>query len=827
MRKTNELDLVHVHSARERLLSLLLAADRKQRQTNRTITAKAKRDRPVPLSYAQERIWFLDQVGLVGAAYNISLGLRLSGELVVEALERSFAELMCRHESLRTRIGVHGGVPHQLIEPPRPFELHRADFRHVADSEEREQQLREYMRSWQLRQFDLSEGPLFRVALVRLGVSQHALLFATHHVAFDGWSTGVLLYELSTLYAAYVQGQSSPLPQLTVQYADYAIWQRTFLQEEVLQEQLRYWKDRLLGAPPQLELPADRPRPAVESFKGAELKFQLPAKLSEGLKELGRREGVTPFVVYLAVYQILLSRWAGQQDVVVGSPIAGRGSAEVEGLIGVFVNTLVLRTHVSGDVTFRQLLEQVKEVTLAAYAHQDLPFEVLVKELRPERSLTRQPIFQVMLALQNYPDVRLEVPGLTWNWIDAEVLTTHVDLTLYLAQDSTTLSGVFVYATDLFDFRTIERIARHFQTLLEGVVADPDCSIGRLPLLSEAEKQQLLVEWNDTKTSYSKERCVQDLFEEQVNRTPDAVAIVCQQQSLTYTELNARANQLAWHLSDKGVGPDQLVGICVERGLEMVVGLLGILKAGGAYVPLDPNYPFERLAYMLKDAAPRVLLTQERLKERLPDTMAEVIALDKDWNEISLRTTSNLDSRASGLRSDGLAYVIYTSGSTGQPKGVAIEHRNAVNLICWAQSAMARGVFEKTLHSTSLNFDLSVYECFVPLACGGSIWVVSNALALVNEPIGVTLINTVPSAIKGILDSGSIPETTRVVNLAGEVLKAELVDRIFSCSAVESVCNLYGPSETTTYSSWISMPRADGFISSIGRPIGKRVALAA
>ena len=393
-----------------------------------------ERGSTLPLSYAQERLWLLDQLGLVGAAYNQPLLLRLSGELVEEALERSFAELVRRHESLRTRFGIQDGVPHQLIDQPRFFELHRADLSHVADLEQREQQLREWMQREQLYRFDLFQGPLLRAVLVRLGVHEHALLLTIHHIVEDGWSLGVLARELSTLYAAYVRGQPSPLPELPVQYADYAIWQRQWLTGEVLQEQLQYWREQLLGAPPQLQLPTDRPRPAVESFKGAELKFELPATLSAALKELGRREGATLFMVSLAAYQILLSRWSGQQDIVVGSPIAGRRNREIEGLIGFFVNMLVLRTDVSAELTFRQLLERVKQVTLGAYAHQDLPFEALVKELRPDRNLARQPVFQVVLALENYPDERLELPGLTWTWTDVERVTTHFDLTLYLSE---------------------------------------------------------------------------------------------------------------------------------------------------------------------------------------------------------------------------------------------------------------------------------------------------------------------------------------------------------------------------------------------------------
>ena len=531
-------------SDRERLLSLLLAAERKRRQIARTITPRGKWDRPLPLSYAQERLWFVDQLGLAGGAYNVPMALRLEGDLNVEALERSFVELVRRHESLRTRFGVQDGVPHQLIDQPGPFELRRADLSHVADREQREQQLREWMQREQLHRFDLGRDPLLCVVLISLGARAYALLLTMHHIASDGWSLGVLARELSTLYAAYIRGQPSPLPELPVQYADYAIWQRQWLTEEVLQEQLKYWKEHLLGAPPQLQLPTDRPRPALESFKGAMLKFELPATLSAALKELGRGEGATQFMVALAAYQILLSRWSGQQDIVVGSPIAGRRNREIEELIGFFINTLVLRTDVSAELTFRQLLERVKQVTLGAYAHQDLPFEVLVKELRPDRNLARQPIFQVMLALQNYPEQRLELPGLTWTWTDVEGATTHFDLTLHLYEASDGLSGMFQYATDLFDAGTIERMARHFRSLLEGIVANPDCLVRRLPLLGEAEKQQLLVEWNATAAPYPSDKLIHELFEEQVERTPDAIAAVYEGRS--FTTRSSTAEPISW-----------------------------------------------------------------------------------------------------------------------------------------------------------------------------------------------------------------------------------------------------------------------------------------
>ena len=665
-----------------------------------------------------------------------------------------------------------------------------------------------------------------RVVLVRLAAREHALLLTMHHIASDGWSLGVLVHELSTLYAAYVQDQPSPLSELPVQYVDYAIWQRQRIQGDVQQEQLQYWSEQLLGAPPQLELPTDRMRPAVETFKGAELRFELSATLSGALKELGQQEGATLFMVFLAAYQVLLSRWSGQQDIVVGSPIAGRRNREIEGLIGLFVNMLVLRTDLSGDLTFRHLMQRVKEVTLGAYAHQELPFEALVKELRPERNLTRQAIFQVALALQNYPEERLELPGLTWTSTDVESETTHFDLMLYLYEVSGGLSGTFQYATDLFDEGTIERMAGHFRVLLEGIVANPDCPIHQLPLLSEAEKQQLLVEWNASETPYPREKLIHELFEEQVRRTPSAVAVVCQQQSLTYAELNSRANQLARYLRRQGVGPDQLVALCVERSLEMVVGLLGILKAGGAYVPLDPSYPIERLQFMLEDAVPRVLLTQEQLKSTLLPMAAEVIALDSDWSEIAEWEDENLDPRSLQLTSRHLAYVIYTSGSTGKPKGVMVEHADVVNFLCSMQQNPGISATDCLLAVTTVSFDIAALEIYLPLVNGAKLVLASREAAsdarllmAMLEEFDVTVLQATPATWQLLLSGGWDGRSNLKALCGGEALSTDLSGKLVN--RVGALWNLYGPTETTIWSCsrQIAVPGEHGAVESIGRPI--------
>jgi amino acid adenylation domain-containing protein len=794
---------------------------------------RQERGSALPLSYAQERLWFLDQLGLAGLAYNAPMALRLEGNLNVTALEQSFAELIRRHESLRTRFESIAGSPIQAVDFPRLFSLDVRDLSGLRE-EDRALQVQGLTNEEVQRPFELTVGPLFRVSLLKLTQQEHVLLLTMHHIVVDGWSLGVMNRELGALYTAYCQGQRSPLPDLPVQYADYAIWQRQWLQGEVLQEHLQYWKERLRGAPPQLQLSTDRPRPAMESFKGATLSFELPSMLSRALKELAQREGATLFMISLAAYQVLLSRWSGEHDIVVGSPIAGRANRELEGLIGFFVNTLALRSDLSGNPTFRQLLERVKEGTLGAYAHQDLPFEVLVKELRPDRNLSRQPIFQVALVLQNYPEERLELPGLTWTLADTASVTTHFDLTLYLYEASNKLSGCFDYATDLFDAGTIGRMAGHLRALLEGIVANPDCPINQLPMLSEAEEEQLLVDWNATAAPYPYERCVHDLFAEQVERTPEATALVFGDTLVSYAELNSRANQLARYLRNQGVCPDQVVGVCVERSVEMVVSLLGILKAGGAYVPLDPNYPVERLRYMLEDAAPQVILTQEKLRAALPATQAEVITVDEKLQSIAGYGKENIAVAGLGLTAKNLVYVIYTSGSTGHPKGTAMTHGSMVNLIEWHRKSLGSCEGQRALQFAALSFDVAFQEIFSTLCTGGTLvlmdeWVRRDPYALTefvsNRLIGRLFVP--PLVLQSLAEcfkaaSAAPPMILQDIITAGEQLRispeiSSFFKRLNGCR----LHNHYGPTETHVVTALTMTGDPDEWpaLPAIGRPI--------
>ena len=604
------------------------------------------------------------------------------------------------------------------------------------------------------------------------------------------------------------------LGELPIQYADYAVWQREWMQGQVLSRQLDYWTRQLAGLQP-LELPTDRPRRASANSRGAKQVFTLPNALVDKLRDTGRREGATLFMTLLAAFQLLLKRYTGQDDVVVGSPVAGRTRPETEGLIGFFVNMLVLRSQLSGNPTFRELLARVRETALAAYEHQDIPFEKLVEELNPGRGQGETPLFQVAFAVQNVPRSKLEMPGLSVMPLEIESSIAKFDLLVAFIEDESRSTLRFEYRAELFSSTTMARMFQHFQRLLEAIVADGDQHIGDLEMFSAAERQQILVEWNDTKQEYPAQRCMHQLFEAQVERTPDAVAVMFEGQQLTYQELNQRANQLAHYLKRLGVGTNLPVGICMERSLQMVVALIGVLKAGRAYLPMDPKYPKDRIAFMLGDSGARILLTQESLINGLPQFAGSKVSLDQFSDLLANESLENLDHQGNPR---ALAYVIYTSGSTGKPKGVMIEHRNTVAFLSWAHRAFTRDDFAGLVASTSICFDLSVFELFAPLTCGGRVILIENALAIGSLDPGVpTLFNTVPSVMAEILRLGEFPPSVRTVNLAGEPLKSSLVDAIYQKTSVQQVYDLYGPSETTTYSTYAH--RAIQSIQSIGRPI--------
>ena len=783
-------------------------------QTGQRLIRPVGRDRDLPLSFAQQRLWFLAQLAGASTQYNIVRAVSLRGRLDQSALARTVSGIVERHEALRTTFSNVGGQPCQRIAETFEVELPVEDLTETRAGE-REARVKELAAAEYARPFDLRRGPLFRAKLLRLGDDEHVFVVAMHHIVSDGWSMAVLFRELGALYGAYSAGRPPPLAPLPIQYADFAVWQRQWLSDGVLAGQLDYWRGCLAGLPV-LQLPTDRRRPSVQTFAGARQAMALPGNLRDGLASLSRAEGATLFMTMLAVFAVLLHRYSGQDDIVVGSPIANRKRSETEGLIGFFVNSLVMRVDVSGDPNFRALLGRVREVALGAYEHQDLPFEKLVEELDPVRDMSRNPLFQVMFAVQNAPTAVLELADLQPDMVPLTARTTRFDLEVQAWEGPSGVEVQFIYNTDLFDGGTIERMVDHYRRLLESVVADPGQRISRLDLLGADERRRILVEWNDTATDYERGFCVHQLFEQQARRAPNAVAVVHEGAQLTYGQLNERSNRLAHYLRASGVGPEVLVGICLERNLDLIVALLGILKAGGAYVPLDPGYPQERLAFMVEDSAATVVVTQTSLEAALPAGRVPVVCLDTlDWGG---RNEPGVNS-AKDVTAENLAYVIYTSGSTGKPKGVAIEHRNAAALIEWAGRTFRAEQLTGVLASTSICFDMSVFEIFCPLALGGKLILVADALSLIggSADTDVRLINTVPSVISQLARAGDIPSSVETICLAGEPLSGALVRDLYASGLVKYVYDLYGPSEDTTYSTE-ALRRADG-PDTIGRPI--------
>ncbi|MDJ0543983.1 MAG: amino acid adenylation domain-containing protein, partial [Microcystis sp. M53601_WE4] len=678
------------------------------------------RTEELPLSFAQQRMWFLYQMDRQNPAYNEALTIRLTGRLNIDILEQTINAIIQRHESLRTSFPMVEGKPIQKIAPSLKIKLLVVNLKDIPQEQIDKQIIEELQKP-----FDLTQSPLLRCTLFDLGYENYILVNVFHHIIIDGWSKGILFKELSKFYQALLSNSTVDLPELAIQYADFAVWQRQWLQGEILENQLNYWKKQLTGAPPLLELPTDKPRPATANFRGHSISFQIDSELTEKLKLLSQKSGVTLFMTLLAALNTLLFRYSGQDDILIGTPTANRNRQEIEPLIGFFVNTLVLRNSLEGNPTFSGLLQQARNVVLEAYANQDVPFEQVVDGLEIERSLSYNPLFQVMFALQNAPLNALKLPNLKAQYLAVENQRIKFDLSLFLEEIETEkgsyLEGFWEYDGDLFTPERITRMVGHFQTLLKGIVANPQQTIGELPLLTESEKQQLLVEWNQTQTSYPDHYCIHQLFEEQVVKTPDAIAVIDGEKSLTYEQLNQKANQLAYYLQNLGVKTEDLVGICIERSVLMIIGLLGILKAGAAYIPLDPNYPSERLAYMLEDSAVSVLLTQENLVDTLPNYLGTIFCLDQDGKILDHHPQDNL---LHPMTSENLAYVIYTSGSTGKPKGVLIQHQSLLNLVSWHQNAFDITTIDRVTQLAGIAFDASVWEIWPYLTAGACLAIV-------------------------------------------------------------------------------------------------------
>ncbi|MFT3764371.1 MAG: amino acid adenylation domain-containing protein [Minicystis sp.] len=779
---------------------------------------RAPRDRDLPLSFAQERLWLLDRLEPNKTAYNVPSAMRLSGPLDVEALTRALREVVRRHEVLRTTFTLKGAAPVQIIHEAIDLDLPLIDLS-ALPPEEREVRVRAASADDAETPFDLERGPLIRAKLLRLSPTAHVLLVSMHHIVSDAQTQGVLNDEIGTLYDAFAKGEPSPLPELPIQYADFAAWKRGWMTGAVLEKQLAYWRNALAGAPGVLDLPADRPRPPTQSFRGARHNFELPPELKKTLAELSRREGATLFMTMLAAWDVLLQRWSGQRDIVVGTPAMNRTRAETEGLIGCFLNTLVLRAHIDDTLTFQELLQRVREACLGAYAHQDMPFERLVQELSPERDLSRSPVFQVMFTLQAASSGEAGMTGVRRRRVAAPLTTAKFDLTLFIFETPRGLLGSFEYATDLFDAATIERMAAQLATLLAGIAAAPDKPLRELPILPAAERAKVTTAWNATATPYPHDATIATLVSAQAARTPDAIAVSSEGRELTYRALDARANRLARHLRARGVGPETLVGIAVERTEAMVVGLLGILKAGGAYVPLDPTYPRERLAFMAEDAKLGLLITEEKLAGVVPDPAGGVVRIDADWPVI---TQESADPIEAGVTPESLAYVIYTSGSTGRPKGVQLPHRAVVNFLVSMAKEPGLRATDRLLAVTSLSFDIAGLELWLPLTVGARVEIANRATAGDGGALArriaeqqITVMQATPSTFRLLIDAGWKGDGKLKVLVGGEAVPRELVDQLVERAG--SVWNMYGPTETTIWS--CVQPLAKDAPVLIGKPI--------
>jgi amino acid adenylation domain-containing protein len=758
-------------------------------------------DEPVRMSLAQQRLWIVDQLENLGATYNVPLALRLEGTLNREVLTNSFTEIIRRHEAVRTTFRSVDGMPLQIIHPAAPFTIPVVDLRAVPQAE-KEAVVIQAVTEETHRLFSVATDLLIRAKLLHIEDDVHILVITLHHIVSDGWSSTVLLHELVALYNAFLNHQPSPLPELEVQYADFAIWQRQWLAESAQAKQLDYWKHQLAGIPPLLEFPSDRPRPPLCSYRGKTLAFYLSEDLTQRLNQLSKEAGATLFMTLLAGFAVLLGRYSGQEDVVIGSPIANRTSAKTEPLIGFFVNMLALRAQLHGNPSFLDLLSRVRQTSLDAYANQDISFEKVAEVLNLERNLSYHPIFQVLFVLQNMPHESLQFQGLHSSSMPVDVQTSKFDLSLYMEESEGGLKGLWEYSVDLFDDTTIQRLTRHFITVLEGCLADPHSSVTRVPLLPDAERQHLLHDWNQTEADYP-QLCLHQMIAEQVERSPDAIAVQFEDKtSLTYRELDTLANQLAHRVQALGIRADHLVGIYVHRSAEMLVAMLAVLKAGGAYVPIDPNYPQDRIAYVLEDAQVSVVLTETALAPTLPDTSATVICLDEAIPTLGSYPTTTPETSVSP---DNLAYVIYTSGSTGRPKGVQIIHQAVMNFLTSMCREPGVTAADTVLAVTTLSFDIAVLELFAPLCVGAKTVIVSRDVATDGKQLGAwldrsnaTILQATPASWRMLLDAGWVGQSHLKMLCGGEPLTRDLANQLLPKGG--ELWNLYGPTETTVWS---------------------------
>ncbi len=824
----NQANLAILSEAENKLLNELLEDEGIPSPSERMKLIRADRLKELPLSYAQQRLWFIDQLEPGSSAYNVPTAVRLRGLLDVAALRRCLNEIVRRHEVLRTSFPQRDGQPFQHISPSSDLDLPFIDLSDEPLVQAEASALSLAQRETK-RGFDLSRGPLMRTMLLKVAEADHVLVVTMHHVVSDGWSVAILVREFMQLYASFSSGQPSSLEELTLQYADFAVWQRNYLKGEVLDEQMKYWKGQLEGVSP-LELPTDRPRPPVSSHAGERVRFTWGQELTAHLKALARREGATLFMVLLAGFQLLLSRYSRQSDVAIGTDVANRNLTAIESLIGFFINQLVLRCRVDPRNSFEHLLTQVREVTLDAYQHQDLPFEKLVDELSPQRDMSRAPLFQIKLVLHNTPREQLSLGSLRLESFGLESKNIKLDLNLMFEERADQLMGALNYSTDLFDPRTAHAIVEHLRVLLEAAAADPTRPVGQLPLMSEADRQQLLFVWNDTELDYGPPDCVQVLFEQQANDNPAAVAVVYEDQHLSYGELNRRANQLGHYLRGLGVGAEVRIALCLPRGLSMIVGLLGILKAGGAYVPLDLASPPQRLAAMLEDSGAAVVLTHETISDMLPMHWAQNICLDRDWPEIAAESTDDLPLTT---LPQNLLYVIYTSGSTGKPKGVAVEHRQMYHYVRSIVSRLGLRPAMKMALVSSIATDLGHTVLYPALCIGGELHLISTetatdpvALGRYNQQRQIECLKITPTHMGVLVDAdqaaGLMP--SRLLVLGGEACRWDWVREMARAAPECRIENHYGPTECTvgviTHRVGLERPdsRPEGCVA-LGKPL--------
>ena len=771
----------------------------------------------IPLSFAQQRLWFLDQLVSGSPVYNIPVALRLRGELDVAALEKALGEIVRRHEVLRTTYSASAGRAVQVVQPAEECRISVFDLR-MPWGPVVEAEVIKWATDEAHEPFDLSRGPLLRTTLLQLADYEHILLLTVHHIAADGWSVNVMFRELQALYAAYSRGQKSPLPDLQIQYADFAVWQREHLQGKKLDDLVSYWKNKLKDTPGLLNLPFDHPRPAVQSFKGDCVHCALSPRAVAGIKQLCAEESVSLFMLVLAAYKLLLYRYSGQDDICVGTSIASRNRSELEPLIGFFVNTLAMRTMLDGNPTFVELLQRVRTTALEAFAHQDLPFEKLVDAVESERNLSHSPLFQAAFTWQNASAGSFDLPGLDVSLVQGECRTAKFDVTFAVIDDGSGITGMFEYNTDLFERATIERLASHFELLMERLAENPRQNIDCVDFLPVAERDTVIVEWNRTQRPYPPE-CIHELFARQVEHTPDTVALKFENESLTYSELNARANKVAHYLRSFGVGPEVRVGICLERSIELIVAILGVLKAGGAYVPMDPAYPSERLAYMMEDSGIALLLTNPRAVANAPSGKVAVLSIRDARMAIDAMPAST---PVTGVTQRNLAYVIYTSGSTGRPKGTLIPHVGVPNLIQELADMYEMRPGDRLLQFASISFDASVIEIHIALTTGSCLVLARKETLtspadfldlLRREEIAAVLL---PPSLLSALPAEDLP-ALRTILSAGESCSPEIVAR---WGSGRQLLNGYGPTEITVASSIQKVdPTAGDTVIPIGRPV--------